>query len=68
MLVLDHDPSKFTRGIILNRPSSKVLVDEDEKGNIVQWKVWFGGDVQGTAHFFLIKSSFDVYMTILTEI
>mmetsp|Transcript_27123 Transcript_27123/g.42151 ORF Transcript_27123/g.42151 Transcript_27123/m.42151 type:complete len:645 (+) Transcript_27123:63-1997(+) len=47
MLVLDHEPNKFTRGIILNRPSSKVLLDEDGKGNISQWRVWFGGDVQG---------------------
>lgn len=40
MLVLEHDESKFTKGIILNRPSDAYL-DLSKK-----WKVWFGGDVQ----------------------
>ena len=43
ILVLDHDEETFTKGIILNRPSEKVMSDDD--GN--EWSVWFGGDVQG---------------------
>ena len=43
ILVLDHDPATFTKGIILNRPTD--LWYEDAFG--VKWKVWFGGDVQG---------------------
>ena len=48
ILVLDHD-HKFTKGIILNRPSDLILVDEkDEKTGVeMKWRVWFGGDVQG---------------------
>ena len=45
ILVLDHDESKFTKGIILNRPSNRVMEDDVNVG--LQWKVWFGGDVQG---------------------
>eukprot|EP00804_Cyclotella_cryptica_P001016 CCRYP_012355-RA/>CCRYP_012355-RA protein AED:0.25 eAED:0.25 QI:144/1/1/1/1/1/2/689/680 len=45
ILVIDHDENKFTKGIILNRPSEKVLADDVNKG--VEWRVWFGGDVQG---------------------
>ena len=45
ILVLDHDESTFTKGIILNRPSGRVLEDDVNEG--LQWKVWFGGDVQG---------------------
>jgi putative transcriptional regulator len=45
ILVLDHDEKKFTKGIILNRPSEKVIADDVNEG--VEWRVWFGGDVQG---------------------
>lgn len=45
ILVIDHDENKFTKGIILNRPSEKVMPDDVNKG--VEWRVWFGGDVQG---------------------
>jgi putative AlgH/UPF0301 family transcriptional regulator len=45
ILVLDHDESKFTKGIILNRPSDLTLDDDTNKG--LKWRVWFGGDVQG---------------------
>lgn len=44
ILVLDHD-DKFTKGIILNRPSDRLLDDTINSG--VRWRVWFGGDVQG---------------------
>jgi len=44
ILVLSHDESSFTRGIILNRPSDLILVDDDDGQ---KWRVWFGGDVQG---------------------
>lgn len=60
ILVLDHSPT-FTRGIILNRPSDMVLMQDvtindedgnggdgsDSSGEPIQWRVWFGGDVQG---------------------
>jgi hypothetical protein len=45
ILVLDHDDSQFTKGIILNRPSDRMLADDVNEG--VQWRVWCGGDVQG---------------------
>jgi hypothetical protein len=45
ILVLDHEESTFTKGIILNRPSDLTLDDDLNKG--VKWRVWFGGDVQG---------------------
>jgi putative AlgH/UPF0301 family transcriptional regulator len=45
ILVLDHEESTFTKGIILNRPTDIRLPDDVNKG--VSWKVWFGGDVQG---------------------
>jgi putative AlgH/UPF0301 family transcriptional regulator len=45
ILVLDHEESTFTKGIILNRPSDLTLEDDINKG--VKWRVWFGGDVQG---------------------
>lgn len=45
ILVLDHDESTFTKGIILNRPSDLMLDDDINEG--VKWRVWFGGDVQG---------------------
>mmetsp|Transcript_28154 Transcript_28154/g.51280 ORF Transcript_28154/g.51280 Transcript_28154/m.51280 type:complete len:712 (-) Transcript_28154:4-2139(-) len=44
ILVLDHDDSTFTKGIILNRPSDRMLADDV---NEVLWRVWCGGDVQG---------------------
>jgi putative AlgH/UPF0301 family transcriptional regulator len=46
ILVLDHEDSTFTRGIILNRPTD-LLLDDDVNGANVKWRVWFGGDVQG---------------------
>jgi Uncharacterized ACR, COG1678 len=46
ILVLDHEASTFTRGIILNRPTD-LLLDDDVNGASVKWRVWFGGDVQG---------------------
>lgn len=42
VLVVEHGPD-FTRGLLLNRPTDRTL--KDDKGN--DWKVWFGGDVQG---------------------
>ena len=45
ILVLDHDESVFTKGIILNRPTDLMLEDDINPGK--QWRVWFGGDVQG---------------------
>jgi putative AlgH/UPF0301 family transcriptional regulator len=45
ILVLDHEESTFTKGIILNRPSDLTLEDSINPG--VKWRVWFGGDVQG---------------------
>ena len=64
ILVIDHD-NRFTKGIILNRPSDLILIDDDtdedggsdisslsslsssSSGSKQQWRVWFGGDVQG---------------------
>jgi putative AlgH/UPF0301 family transcriptional regulator len=53
ILVLEHD-SKFTKGIILNRPSDLILVDEkdEESGLEMKWRVWFGGDVQGLDYIY----------------
>lgn len=45
MLVLDHDETQFTKGIILNRPTDLTLDDDVNVG--LRWRVWFGGDVQG---------------------
>lgn len=49
ILVLDHEEHKFTKGIILNRPTDMLLVDDDDIENDKErkWRVWFGGDVQG---------------------
>jgi len=44
ILVLDHSPT-FTKGIILNRPTDLMLEDDLNEGK--QWRVWFGGDVEG---------------------
>jgi hypothetical protein len=44
ILVLDHTDT-FTKGIILNRPTDLTL--EDDLNPKVQWRVWFGGDVEG---------------------
>lgn len=44
ILVLDHSDT-FTKGIILNRPTDLTLEDDINAG--VQWRVWFGGDVEG---------------------
>ncbi len=49
ILVLDHEESTFTKGIILNRPSDLTLDDDLNEG--VKWRVWFGGDVQGEFRF-----------------
>lgn len=43
MLVLEHESTALTDGIILNRPTSQVLQDKD--GN--SWNVWYGGPVRG---------------------
>ena len=44
-LVLAHDEN-FTKGIILNRPTDLLLVDENDE----KWRIWFGGDVQNLNH------------------
>jgi len=44
-LILDHDEN-FTKGIILNRPTDLLLVDENDE----KWRIWFGGDVQNLNH------------------
>jgi Putative transcriptional regulator len=44
-LVLDHDDN-FTKGIILNRPTDMLLVDDYG----TKWRIWFGGDVQNLNH------------------
>ena len=43
MLVLEHEETSMTDGIILNRPTSRVLTDKD--GN--SWSLWYGGPVRG---------------------
>ena len=45
ILVLDYDEATFTKGIILNRPSDRMMDDDVNDG--LKWRVWFGGDVQG---------------------
>ncbi|KAL7530874.1 hypothetical protein ACHAXR_003723 [Thalassiosira sp. AJA248-18] len=45
ILVLDHDENTFTKGVILNRPSDRMMDDDTNEG--LKWRVWFGGDVQG---------------------
>ena len=45
ILVLEHEESTFTKGIILNRPTDLVLDDDVNPG--MKWRIWFGGDVQG---------------------
>mmetsp|Transcript_16380 Transcript_16380/g.29579 ORF Transcript_16380/g.29579 Transcript_16380/m.29579 type:complete len:682 (+) Transcript_16380:160-2205(+) len=45
ILVLDHDANTFTKGIILNRPSDRMMDDDVNEG--LKWRVWYGGDVQG---------------------
>lgn len=45
ILVLDHDEKTFTKGIILNRPTDLTLKDDVNPGT--EWRVWYGGDVQG---------------------
>lgn len=45
LLLVDHEGSTFTKGIILNRPTDMVLDDDINPGK--KWRVWFGGDVQG---------------------
>ncbi|GKY94049.1 hypothetical protein MPSEU_000371600 [Mayamaea pseudoterrestris] len=45
ILVIDHQETTFTKGIILNRPTDFILEDDLNPG--ARWKLWFGGDVQG---------------------
>lgn len=47
ILVLSHDESFFTRGIILNRPSNMILSESDTERKSGEWRVWFGGECQG---------------------
>jgi len=53
ILVIDHNENQFTKGIILNRPTDMLLVDENEmeEDKKRKWRVWFGGDVQGWDSF-----------------
>jgi putative transcriptional regulator len=44
ILILDHD-KRFTKGIILNRPSSTTMTFPDAPNDT--WKIWWGGDVAG---------------------
>jgi Uncharacterized ACR, COG1678 len=44
ILVLDHS-NTFTKGVLLNRPTDLTLEDDVNPG--LQWRVWFGGDVEG---------------------
>lgn len=75
ILVLDHDESTFTKGVILNRPSNRVLEDDVNVG--LQWKVWFGGDVQGLdsllpdivcLHSLRSKEAMDVSVSVMKDI
>lgn len=43
ILVLSHDEKSFTKGIILNRPSNRMLRCDDTG----EWRVWYGGEVRG---------------------
>jgi len=45
ILVIYHDENVHTKGIILNRPSDRMLIDPENPD--VRWRIWFGGDVQG---------------------
>ena len=45
ILVLSHEPDKFTRGILLNMPTDVRVGDDINPG--VTWRIWFGGDVGG---------------------
>jgi putative AlgH/UPF0301 family transcriptional regulator len=47
ILVIDHDEKVFTKGIILNRPTDQLLMDENNN----KWRIWFGGDVQNLSHY-----------------
>ena len=49
ILVLDHDEHTFTKGIILNRPSDRMMEDDINDG--LKWRVWFGGDVSRELSF-----------------
>jgi Uncharacterized ACR, COG1678 len=44
ILVLQHNDSTCTTGIILNRPTNLVLHDPNNPN--VSWQIWYGGDVQ----------------------
>ena len=43
MLVLEHEETLLTNGILLNRPTSRIITDEH--GN--SWNIWYGGPVRG---------------------
>jgi hypothetical protein len=41
MLVLEHEDNLMTNGILLNRPTSRIITDEYNNS----WSVWYGGPV-----------------------
>jgi hypothetical protein len=43
VLVVEHDPNSWTKGIILNRPTDFTIGNDLTQ----DWKFWFGGDVNG---------------------
>jgi hypothetical protein len=43
VLVVEHDPNSWTKGIILNRPTDFIIGNDLTQ----DWKFWFGGDVNG---------------------
>jgi hypothetical protein len=43
MLVLEHEETLMTNGILLNRPTSRIITDEYSNS----WNVWYGGPVRG---------------------
>ena len=63
ILILEHDPQEFTQGILLNRPTNVVLMDDDivydgerdgsvtssssNCNNNLAWPMHFGGDLAG---------------------
>lgn len=47
ILVVDHEETTFTKGIILNRPTDLLIVDENNN----KWRIWFGGDVHNLSHY-----------------
>ena len=59
VLIIYHDNSTFTKGILLNRPTNLTLTDADfvyKDGTPLEdlncsspsrWRMWYGGEVQG---------------------